>query len=53
MQPGQIPVSKVKIIEGVGFKNQGIFNYRFGNLIDYCEGDSNICNIGLNGQKVG
>lgn len=45
MQPGQIPVSKVKIIEGVGFLNQGLFNYRFGNLIDYCEGDLNICNI--------
>lgn len=45
MAPGQIPESQVKIIEGVGFKHQGLFNYRFGNLVDYCEGELNSCNI--------
>ena len=43
--PGPSPISIVKIIEGVGFKNQGIYNYRFGQLIDYCEGDEHNCNI--------
>jgi len=45
MAPGQYYESKVQIIEGVGFKIQGIFNYKFGYLYDYCEGDLNVCNI--------
>lgn len=42
---GQNPIAQVRIIEGIGFQYQGIFNYRFGNLVDYCEGDFNICDI--------
>jgi hypothetical protein len=53
MSPGQIPVSKVKIIEGIGFQHQGIFNYRFGNLVDYCEGDFNTCNIVNSTNEIG
>lgn len=45
MAPGQYYERKVQIVEGVGFKFQGIFNYKFGYLYDYCEGDLNVCNI--------
>ena len=44
-EPGPIPPSRVRIIEGVGFQNQGIFNYRFGSLVYYCEGDLEDCDI--------
>ena len=45
VEPGPIPPSRVRIIEGVGFLYQGIFNYRFGSLVHYCEGDLEDCNI--------
>jgi type IX secretion system substrate protein len=45
IEPGPIPPSRVRIIEGVGFQNQGIFNYRYGSLVYYCEGDLEDCNI--------
>ncbi len=45
MSPGPIGASPVKIVEGVGFLNQGIFHYRFGMLVDYCEGDADFCDI--------
>lgn len=44
-EPGPIPPSKVRIIEGFGFLYQGIFNYRFGGIVNFCEGDFSYCDI--------
>jgi hypothetical protein len=45
IEPGPIPPSKVRIIEGFGFLSQGIFNYRFGRIVEFCEGDFSQCDI--------
>lgn len=44
-EPGPRPPGQVKIIEGIGFQNQGIFNYRYGSLVDFCEGNFENCDI--------
>lgn len=33
------------------FQNQGIFNYRLGSLVDFCEGSFDNCNI-ISSTKV-
>lgn len=43
--PGPILPTRVKIFEGLGFEFQGIFNYRWGTLHDFCEGTLEQCNI--------
>ena len=48
MSPGPIPPSIVRIIEGIGFQYQGIFHYRAGSLVRFCEGSLDQCNIATN-----